>query len=59
MVNLDTATAVEVAGLGIKSSSAMDVLRKCPFLTKEEDASRVTGIGKKTYELIEAKLTMR
>ena len=42
-----------------EGASANDILRKRPFFTKEEVAGRVAGIGKKTYELIEAKICVR
>lgn len=45
--------------LGIKAASVTDLLKKRPFFTKEEIVKRVTGIGKKTYELLEEKICVR
>jgi len=60
LVNLNTATAQELSmELGIKAASVTDLLKKRPFFTKEEIVKRVTGIGKKTYELLEEKICVR
>jgi DNA uptake protein ComE-like DNA-binding protein len=48
-----------VDGTGIKAASVTDLLKKRPFFTKEEIVKRVTGIGKKTYELLEEKICVR